>query len=105
MNYHAHVYFEDLVIAQKRREHLKIQWGEVFHFFSLHSMPIGPHPCPSFGFAFEERYLPQVRQWMSNNLDVFTGMVHPIIADDLAAHTLHAEWFGGVIELNKNYLQ
>jgi len=104
MNYHGHIYYRDLQKAQQERAALQLQFGTGMKLFPLRKTAIGPHPVPSFGVAFEQSILPDIRRWMKNNIDWMTGLIHPIIANDLQAHTEYAEWIGGKIELELQYL-
>ena len=100
MNYHGHIYYRDIEQAQIARQILREQFGIGLKMFPLREKAIGPHPVPSFGLAFEEDLMIDIRLWMKQNTDWMTGLIHPIIADDLVAHTTYAEWIGGKVELD-----
>jgi aromatic ring-cleaving dioxygenase len=104
MNYHGHIYFRSLDRAINEHSLLGQRFGALLKMFPIRKNPIGPHPTPSFGIAFEQGLLDQIRQWMIENTDWLIGLIHPIIADDVAAHTTHAEWIGGRVDLLINRL-
>lgn len=104
MNYHAHVYYRSKTSAAKTRHHLQEKVSSNFRLFPFHTGPIGPHPLPSFGLAFEATHLDFIQRWMHDNVGWMTGLIHPVLADDLYAHTVHAEWIGGEVNLKKEAL-
>jgi len=86
------------------RADLWSEFGDDIKLFRIHSEPIGPHPCPSFGFAFTDRILSAVTRWLERNIAGRSALIHPVIADDHAAHTAHAQWFGEPIDLSLDRL-
>ena len=100
MNYHGHVYYRDKKQAQQAREQLRANFDENLHLFPLREKAIGPHPVPFFGLSFEQTHLPKIRIWMTENADWMIGLIHPVIADDISAHTTYAEWIGGSVPLD-----
>ena len=106
MNYHAHLYFdaETLDQAAALRADLWERFGEDIKLYRLHAEAFGPHPCPSFGVAFTERSLPSITHWLQTRAAHLSSLVHPVIADDRAAHADHAQWNGQPVDLRFDQL-
>jgi len=106
LNYHAHLYFDAETIAQAAslRADLWERFGDDIKLYRLHSEPEGPHPCPSFGFAFTERSLASVTRWLDTRAAHLSSLVHPVIADDRAAHIDHGQWHGAPVDLRLGQL-
>ena len=60
---------------------------------------VGPHPRSMYQVAFPRALLATFLPWLMLNRDGLTILVHPETGDDLADHTDHAAWLGGILRL------
>ena len=103
MHYHGHVYYRNLDKAREAHQMLG-ERSSGFIFFPFRERAIGPHPVPSFGMAFGTSWLVPIRQWMQQNQKWMDGLIHPVLADDILAHTTYAEWIGRPLRLRMEHL-
>jgi len=103
--YHAHVYFDDLTLAQARI--LCEQAGQVLEIVvgHLHIRPVGPHPHWSCQLSFHTCQFDKVIDWLDQNRNGLDILVHGVTGDDLADHTDHAAWLGNPSPLNLEMFQ
>lgn len=98
--YHAHVYYDQDTIAQARalceaaRDRFGLEMGR------MHERPVGPHPMWSCQLAFPPEQFGAVVPWLALNRDGLIVFLHPNTGDDLADHTRHAIWMGGMPTLD-----
>jgi DOPA 4,5-dioxygenase len=98
--FHAHVYFDAHTIEQARTlcetaaSTFDVKMGRV------HERPVGPHPEWSCQLAIDHSKFADVMLWLSLNRNGLVVFTHPLTGDDLADHTEHAIWMGGIRELN-----
>ena len=103
MHYHGHVYYRNIDKAREAHRVLAERHNALY-LFPLRERAIGPHPLPSFGMAFGESLLLEVRQWMQQNQAWMDGLIHPVLANDIVAHTHYAEWIGQPVSLRMEHL-
>ena len=103
MHYHGHVYYRNLDKAREAHQMLGERSSGIY-LFPLRESAIGPHPVPSFGMAFGTSWLVPIRQWMQQNQKWMDGLIHPVLADDILAHTTYAEWIGRPLRLRMEHL-
>ena len=98
--YHAHVYFDASTIDQARA--LCEQAVQLFplKMGRVHERPVGPHPDWSCQLAFSHEQFADVMLYLALNRNGLVVFTHPLTGDDLADHTEHAIWMGGVRDLN-----
>lgn len=98
-SYHAHIYFDARTIEQARAlcetaaATFDVKMGRV------HERPVGPHPDWSCQLAFDHSKFADVMLWLALNRNGLVVFTHPVTGDDLADHTKHAIWMGGIREL------
>ena len=97
--YHAHVYFDAQTIEQARAlcESAAAKFG--IRMGRVHERPVGPHPDWSCQLAFSHAQFADVMLYLAMNRDGLVIFIHPDTGDDLADHTKHAIWMGGMREL------
>jgi DOPA 4,5-dioxygenase len=104
---HAHIYY-DPVSSRDRAERLRERVAEAFPEATLgrwHDAPVGPHPQSMFQIAFPCTSLAAFLPWVMLNRDGLTILLHPGTGDDLADHTDHAVWLGGILPLRFDVLR
>ena len=100
-HYHAHIYY-DPASTRERAARLRDRAAEAFPKVRLgrwHDEPVGPHPRSMYQIAFPRALLASFLPWLMLNRDGLTILVHPETGDDLADHTDHAAWLGGILRL------
>lgn len=94
--FHAHVYYDAATLAQARalceeaRDRFGIAMGR------LHQAEVGPHPRWSCQLTIPPGLFGAVIPWLALNRNGLTVFVHPETGDDLADHSRHAIWMGGM---------
>ena len=92
---HGHVYFDEGSLEQAHAlyEQLTRELPE-FALGRIHDKPVGPHPCRQFQILVPSKSLADAVQWLNQNRLGLTVFWHPVIDDDLYAHTDAAFWLG-----------
>lgn len=92
--YHAHIYFDDLTLAQAKL--LCEEAGKQFPITvgRIHQKPVGPHPSWSCQLAFSRREYADLLSWLALNRKGLTILIHPLTGNDLLDHTDYASWMG-----------
>jgi DOPA 4,5-dioxygenase len=106
-DYHAHIYY-DPVSSRDRAQRLRERVAAAFPEATLgrwHDAPIGPHPQSMYQIAFPRGSLAAFLPWLMLNRDGLTILLHPGTGDDLADHTDHAVWLGGMLPLRLDVLR
>ncbi len=100
-NYHAHVYYEleTKDAATLVRDAIASTFPQAV-LGRWHDKPIGPHPTGSYQVAFEPDLFAEIIPWLSLNRQGLVILVHPETGDNLADHSEHAIWMGGMPDLN-----
>lgn len=105
--FHAHLYFSvaEISLASQVREDIAKALPYLTYIGQLIPMPIGPHTKPMF-----EMHIPAYEiVHATTALDVmragFSVLIHPVQADELAAHTKQAVWLGEKLALKLELLQ
>ncbi len=98
-SYHAHVYFDQSTIEFARK--LCHDTGDKFglQVGRVHERPVGPHTRWSCQILLEEKDLEQVVPWLEQHRGGLSVLIHPDTGDDLADHTVHAQWLGEPVAL------
>jgi aromatic ring-cleaving dioxygenase len=105
--YHAHVYY-DPASSRARAARLRERVAATFPDAKLgrwHDALVGPHPQSMYQIAFPARLLASLLPWLMLNRDGLTVLVHPGTGNDLADHTDHAAWLGGMLPLRLEALR
>ena len=92
---HGHVYFDDgrIEAAHTVYERLSLEFPQ-FSLGRIHDKPVGPHPCRQFQILVPSESLAEAIKWLEQNRLGLTVFWHPVIEDDLYAHTDAAFWLG-----------
>ncbi len=103
MNYHVHIYFD---VQQKQKIELLIKKLLLelallkIKFVCQHDKPVGPHIKPMVELNFQENAFPVLQQWLSQNVDDFSCLIHRDTGDDLKDHGEGFLWLGKPLPLN-----
>lgn len=99
-HYHAHVYFD--AGSLERATALCLAAAERFGVAMgrIHQRLVGPHPRWSCQLAFDAAQFDALIQWLEENRDGLTILVHGLTGNDLEDHTGHAAWLGEPAVLN-----
>lgn len=107
--YHAHVYFTEATqpVARALREQLRTllksdRDAGLLVVEELDEIAVGPHPLPQFEIHCYESYLPKLLPLLEAS--PLISVVHPVTDDDLADHTVLAQWIHGSVELDLSVL-
>lgn len=105
--YHLHVYFDSqtLADAQRLRQQLLEDGLPLAYVGQPIPYAIGPHPQPMFELHAPGSHI----DLLCARLDALRGnlsvLVHPVQADELAAHTVDARWLGPALPLRLDQLE
>ena len=105
-HYHAHIYY-DPASSRDRAARLRERLAAAFPDASLgrwHDVPVGPHPQAMYQIAFPTALLSSLMPWLMLNRDGLTVLLHPGTGNDVADHTDHAAWLGGMLPLRLDAL-
>ncbi len=96
MGYHAHVYFtrDDMARTGLMREQLIQLMPPQTVVHGLIPREVGPHPLPMFEIDFPVSSKEAVLALVEQYRDGRSVLVHPLIQDQLVAHTSAAQWLG-----------
>lgn len=99
--YHAHIYFEldDLTATEQMRQQLidAIPAEGVVH--KMFARVVGPHPKPMFEIDYPASIKIEVQALLEQYRGDRSVLIHPVIDDELTAHTWGAQWLGPVLDL------
>lgn len=99
--YHAHVYFlpAQAEFASALHTILATQLPPGCWLGRLIHREVGPHTRPMFEIDFADTQLPEVRALLEKHRGQLPVLLHPQLADELAAHTTAANWLGEPLPL------
>lgn len=106
MRYHAHIYY-----ALENKPYALDVHAKVLSAFSqlpvshLVDYAVGPHLFPMFQVAFDETKLDELKMFFTPFSDKLSILIHPLIRDDLVAHTDEAIWIGDKLPVNIDFLK
>ncbi len=105
--YHAHIYFalDELTLATQVRENIIAALPQLTYTGQLIPISIGPHPLPMFEIHIPAASINLAMATIDRLRKEFSVLVHPVQADELAAHTSGARWLGKKLTLNLNVLK
>lgn len=106
MNYHAHIFFVADEAAQaealcRTLERLLPDGVAVGKFLSRAA---GPLSAPMFQLDYPQRIADQVEAVLRAHCIGRSVLIHPVLNDELAAHTSHATWLGPELPLRLDRL-
>jgi aromatic ring-cleaving dioxygenase len=101
--FHVHIYYaaDQRSVAAALREAFAGA-PEILFAGSLTDRPVGPHPVAQFEVHFREQSLPTVIAAIEAS--GLRALVHPLTDDDVADHTMLAQWIGEPIDLHLSVL-
>ncbi len=99
--YHAHVYYAAATKATARdlRDAIAAQFPDLV-IGRWHDEPVGPHPTGSYLVTFSTPRFANMVPWLMLHRRGLVVLVHPETGNDLADHTEHAIWMGGMPDLD-----
>ena len=101
--YHAHIYYSDdeRPVAEALREKF-VSSPEALFVGQMTDRGDGPHPIPQY----EVHFLENARSDVIAIIEAsgLRALVHPLTDDDLADHTILAQWIGEPLELDVSTL-
>lgn len=105
-HYHAHIYYDPSTRerAARLRERIVDAFPDVL-VGRWHDAPVGPHPQSMYQVALPANLMASFLPWLMLNRDGLTVLFHPGTGNDLADHTAHAAWLGGMLPLRLEVLE
>ena len=105
--YHAHVYFNlaEMALAAQVRNSIIKQLPQLTYAGQLIPMSIGPHPKPMFEIHIPASSINFAMATINELREGLSVLVHPVQADELAAHTNGASWLGEQLSLKLDVLK
>ncbi|THU01048.1 DOPA 4,5-dioxygenase [Lampropedia puyangensis] len=103
---HAHVFF-DLNAREQAlalQQQLQLQWPAGIEVGPLLLRAAGPLPQPMFQIAYDEEHAERVREVLQTTRGDFSVLIHPVLEDEILAHTEKATWLGMPLLLRLEYL-
>ncbi|KDM91723.1 DOPA 4,5-dioxygenase family protein [Photobacterium galatheae] len=94
--FHAHVYFDlsQQALAEQVRQKIMVErTDDILAIFPLVPRRVGPHDKPMFEMHFADNRTGFV-DWLDQNRAGLSVLIHPVSANELADHTVHASWLG-----------
>jgi aromatic ring-cleaving dioxygenase len=105
--YHAHIYFsaEEMTLASQVRGNIIKHLPQLTYTGQLIPISIGPHPKPMFEIHIPAASINFAMATLNELREGLSVLIHPVQADELAAHTSGASWLGEELPLNLNVLK
>ena len=101
VHYHAHIFLkaDEAAPAEALRQRLQplLPSGVSIGAFLPHAA--GPLPAPMFQLDYSAILAEQVEAVLRQHTSGHSVLIHPLLADELAAHTAQAIWLGPVLPL------
>ncbi|MCH7335419.1 DOPA 4,5-dioxygenase family protein [Acinetobacter sp. NIPH 2699] len=106
MQYHAHIFFDldHEQAAIRLREQLLHIFPERIFVGRLLCRAVGPLPKPMFQLEYENVDAIYVQQVLTQKCLGFSVLIHPILENEILAHTVYATWLGTPLELRLDQL-
>jgi aromatic ring-cleaving dioxygenase len=103
--FHAHIYYDTATRDRALQLHAQCHSAlsaqslpGLLYVGAMRDKNVGPHPQPQFEIHFLALAVPAVKALlMASGL---TALVHPLTDDDLADHTILAQWIGQPLALD-----
>lgn len=92
--FHAHVYFTPATRAQAASIRQRLVENPALTVYSLADGPRGPHLVTMFGVDIPKPHLPEVLGFLMLNHGDLPVLIHPVTANEVEDHTIHALWLG-----------
>lgn len=105
MNYHAHIYYraDTKSEAQKLRALIQVTYPHL-PVSPMVDYAVGPHLYPMFQVGLSDRDLDVMIREVKPFSQTLSILFHPLIRDDLIAHTDEAMWIGKPLPVNVEFL-
>jgi len=105
-NWHIHVYFAEteIELAREVRENLISLLPQLTYQGQLINQPVGPHPVPMFELHLPETELASATPVIDANRQGLSVLIHPLLEDEVVAHTTAARWLGKKLPLDLDML-
>lgn len=106
VHYHAHIFLsgDEAAPAEALRQHLAPLLPTGVTIGAFLPRAAGPLPAPMFQLDYPACLADQVEAVLRQHTDGRSVLIHPLLADELAAHTTHATWLGPVLALRLDRL-
>lgn len=100
--FHAHLFFElaDTQVAESIHQQLTQTLPAEITIGPLLLRTAGPLPQPMFQLEYSEAFAHQVQTVLESLRKGRSVLIHPLMEDELSAHTKHAVWLGNPLKLN-----
>jgi aromatic ring-cleaving dioxygenase len=104
--YHGHIYFSanEMTLAAQVRENIKKALPQLTYIGQLIPVPIGPHTKPMFEIHIPASHINDAMTTIDSLREGLSVLIHPVQADELAAHTIDARWLGEKLPLKLEIL-
>jgi DOPA 4,5-dioxygenase len=107
--FHAHVYYDQFSWPLAERLHQELNdlllrgaLKDLVLVGKMYDTGVGPHPQPQFEIQFLASAVPDIAAMIAAT--GLTALIHPLTDDDLADHTILAEWIGEPLPLDESVL-
>lgn len=106
VHYHAHIFLngDEATPAQALRQCLGRLLPTGVRIGAFLPRAAGPLPAPMFQLDYPACLADQVEAVLRQHTDGRSVLIHPLLADELAAHTTHATWLGPALALRLDRL-
>lgn len=98
--WHIHIYqrnFQDMIASEAMVERFRKHYH--FEYSRQFTSPVGPHPLPMHLIVLNWRkadFIP----WLYKNKGELSILIHPMLDNEVAAHTTQAIWLGTPIPID-----
>ncbi len=92
--FHAHVYFTPGSRPHAARLRESLLKNAALKIYTLSDGPRGPHLVTMFGVDIPKAHLPAVLGFLMLNHGDLAVLIHPVTANEVEDHTIHALWLG-----------
>ncbi len=105
--FHGHIYFtaDQIELAGRVRNNLTGALPQLTYIGKLIPKPIGPHSRPMFEIHIPAAEIDQILPVIDSLREGLPVLIHPVLEDELAAHTTLARWLGEVLPLDLKILE
>lgn len=104
MQYHGHIYYQP-----KQAQAIEILAKQLAEQTFIKLQPLsnqlrGPHPLPMLELHFSVDVLDSLIKLLQRDAAGFSVLLHPVLVDELKAHTEQAIWLGKPVDLDLTVL-
>lgn len=100
--FHGHIYFseDEIELAAKVRENLRLAIPQLTYIGRLIAKPIGPHTKPMFEIHIPATEIDTITAIINEMRHGLSVLIHPVKDNELEAHTEDAKWLGRKLPLD-----